>query len=162
MPAHVTPQSLTEHLRSMSISKSTPMPKFSKSPASSQIEEFHSTTPMACVSPTSSKDEDMEFHSTGSQTSTKSSLSEAHNSLRSTQSLNSHIMAVPRPDLSSVPTFCQWLERHFVPNYLSNVFLDFLIIQKGCQDINSLLTFITYFNARDVYGILGPDLYQNY
>ena len=160
-PAQVTPQSLTEQLSHLSINRPTPMPQFSTSPASSQM-EYHSTTPMAKVSPTSSKEEDIEFHSTGSQSSTKSSLSDAHNSMRSNHSQNSHIMAIPRPDLNSVPIFRKWLEHNFMPSYLTGQFLDFLIIHKRCTDMNSLLTFLTFFNASDVHDILGQTIYQEY
>ena len=82
--------------------------------------------------------------------------------MRSNHSQNSHIMAIPRPDLNSVPIFRKWLEHNFMPSYLTGQFLDFLIIHKRCTDMNSLLTFLTFFNASDVHDILGKTIYQEY
>ena len=127
-PAHVTPQSLTEHLRSLSITKSTLMPQ------SLQMQPRSSTRPRQtsiAINFCHKSSRKFDSESTGSHSS---ETFHAHN----------HHMSIPRPYLTDLLWFRYWLTCHFA-KYLSDTFLDFLFGDVPSHEIDSLFEFISYF-----------------
>ena len=135
-PAHVTPQSLTEHLRPLSITKPTLMPQ------SLQMQPRSSTRPRQtsiAINFCHKSSQKFDSESTGSHSS---ETIHAHN----------HHMSIPRPYLTDLLWFRYWLTCHFA-NYLSDTFLDFLFGDVPSHEIDSLLEFLSYFEETEVYKV---------
>ena len=120
---------------------------------------------MVASSPQSSKLEELEFHSTSIHSSRSSSLNHAQNSLRSSRSLNSHILSIPRPILRPVITnvlsFRHWHTCNFA-YYLSEIFWDFLVEDMTSDDMHSLLGYLPYFDAQDVQQFIRTSNYDKF